>query len=247
MSGSCRTVVVTGASSGIGHAIVKEMAQEGAQLVLVGRDKRRLHDVADAVSAHAIAVEIVADDLLDAGAPARIIAAATAGGRRVDVLVHSAGVFEPAPIAETTPESLDRQWMVNVRAPYMLTRAALPHMDPGSSVIFLSSLAGHVGFHDSSAYCATKGAVDMVVRSLAIELAPRGVRINAVAPGIVRTPMNEAQFEAPGYERTIIDRTPARRVGRPSDIAPAVRFLASAAAEFIHGEIVRVDGGWTVQ
>jgi NAD(P)-dependent dehydrogenase (short-subunit alcohol dehydrogenase family) len=119
------------------------------------------------------------------------------------------------------------------------------HLTPASAFTIVSSIAGHVGFPNSSPYRATKGAVALVVKSLPMELAPKGVRVNAVAPGYVHTRMNAHLFEDEAYARSMLDVTPAGRVGEVEDIAPAVVFLASPAARYIHGASVLVDGSWT--
>ena len=135
--------VVTGASSGIGLATARALTAAGGSVLAVGRDEQRLADVgAGAV----LALDLTADE-----APARVVQAALDAYGRLDGVVHSAGVFEPMPFAEATRESLDRQWATNVRAPYLLTQAALPHLEAGASVVFVSSIAGHVGFPSSTA------------------------------------------------------------------------------------------------
>ncbi|GAA4533188.1 SDR family NAD(P)-dependent oxidoreductase [Amycolatopsis samaneae] len=239
-----RIAVVTGASSGIGAQIARELGAAGARLALVGRDTRRLTAVAEELTAAgAVAEPIVADLTTDAG-PSQVVGRALARFGGIDVLVHAAGVFLPTPFPDTTDEQLDAQWTTNVRAPFRLTRAAAEHLGDGSSVIFVSSICGHVGFPNSSAYCATKGAVELLVKSLTAEFAPRGIRVNAVAPGNVRTSINAHLLADPGYERQMLDSTPAGRVGEVGDIAPAVAFLASPAASYIHGASLLIDGGW---
>jgi NAD(P)-dependent dehydrogenase (short-subunit alcohol dehydrogenase family) len=243
-----KSVIVTGASSGIGAAIARAMAREGAYLTLVARDAGRLNETQRAVEEADGHVTSVAVDITADGAPQQIIEAALESFGAVDVLVHNAGIFEPVPFNEATLDSLDRQWAVNVRAPFAITQEALPHLRPGSSVIVITSLAGTVGFPHSTAYCATKGAAEMLVRSLAVELAPRGIRVNALAPGNVHTRMNAETYAAkPEYERSLIERTPAGRIGEADEIAPGVVFLASDAARFVYGATLAVDGGWVAQ
>jgi NAD(P)-dependent dehydrogenase (short-subunit alcohol dehydrogenase family) len=123
----------------------------------------------------------------------------------------------------------------------------VPHLQPGSAVIFLSSVSGYVGSANDSAYCASKGAVELIVKALGVELAPRGIRVNAVAPGDVRTPMNEAILAQPEVEARALAATPAGRIGEVTDISPAVVFLASEAASWVHGASLLIDGGATVQ
>ena len=151
------------------------------------------------------------------------------------------------PLADAPLEDFDVQWRVNVRAPYALTQAALPHLAPESSVIFVSSIAGQVAFTNSAAYCATKGAIEQLTKALAVELAPAQIRVNAIAPGNIRTPMNEELLRDPEYEQMYLDGTPYGRVGVVEDVAPLAVFLASDAARYIHGESILVDGGWAAR
>jgi NAD(P)-dependent dehydrogenase (short-subunit alcohol dehydrogenase family) len=164
----------------------------------------------------------------------------------LDILVSAAGIYKSQPIAETSSEDLDQVWAINVRAPYRLVQAALEHLQrDGGAVIFISSVTGHVGFANESAYAATKAALDGLVRALAVELAPWGIRVNGVAPGFTETPMNEA-FRR--HDEHLVERAirciPAGRLAQPRDIASAVAFLASEAASYIQGAIIPVDGNY---
>jgi NAD(P)-dependent dehydrogenase (short-subunit alcohol dehydrogenase family) len=135
-----------------------------------------------------------------------------------------------------------------VKGAFFMTQAVLPAMRACGSgkIINVASIAGLQGFSETTAYCATKGAVIAMTRALAVELGPAGINVNAVAPGNVATPFNEHLMSQPGYQERLIARTPAGRNGRPSDIAGAVAFLASAQADWVHGECLVVDGGWMV-
>jgi len=238
-----KVAVVTGASSGIGAAIAEALSEAGARVVLTGREEARLREVAARLGDH----HVVAADLAEDGAPATIVEEAVGAFGALNVLVHSAGIFWPKPFAAAPLSDFDAQFRINVRAPYALTQAALPHLTPDGSVIFISSIAGHVGFPSSTAYCGTKGAVELITKSLAMELAPVGVRVNAIAPGNIHTPMNARLFESEDYNRSMIERTPYGRVGVVEDIAPVAVFLASDAARYVHGESILVDGGWAAQ
>ena len=238
-----KVAVVTGASSGIGLTCAEAMSEAGARVVLVGRDAERLAACAGRCgTSHVVAVDLTA-----AEAPQRIVDETIEAFGALTTLLHMAGIFLPMPLTDAPLEDFDEQWRVNVRAPYALTKAALPHLAPDSSVIFVSSIAGQVAFPNSAAYCATKGAIEQLTKALAVELAPAGIRVNAIAPGNIRTPMNEELLKDPAYEQMYLDGTPYGRVGLVEDVAPLAVFLASDAARYIHGESILVDGGWAAR
>jgi NAD(P)-dependent dehydrogenase (short-subunit alcohol dehydrogenase family) len=242
-----KVAIITGASSGIGRAIAQAMGEAGARLVLVGRDPERLGETAAPIRAAGGEVhELVADVTAD-GAAGDIVDAAIGAFGGVDVLVNCAGVFLLGKPEESL-DLLDRQWETNVRAPYALAVRALPELRRrGGAIIFLSSIAGKIGFPTASAYCATKGAVELLTRSLAVEEGPNGVRVNAIAPGNVETSMNAHLMADPGYKRSMLDATPLGRNGRPADIAPLAVLLASEHSSFATGASVLVDGGWVAR
>jgi NAD(P)-dependent dehydrogenase (short-subunit alcohol dehydrogenase family) len=242
-----KVAIVTGASQGIGRAIAEALAAAGADVVVHGRDAKRLRAAAESVRRRGRRAVEVAADLTDGSAPDTLVGAALRELGSLDILVNNAAIFEPAPFEEGGLDSLDRHLDVNLRAPWALTLAAMPHLLNGGSVIFVSSIAGHAAFPDSSAYCATKGAIELLTKSLAVEYGARGVRVNAVAPGNVKTEMN-ARFRAePGYEEAMDARTPTGRHGDPEEIAGAVVFLASDAGRYAQGASFLVDGGWLAQ
>ncbi|MFG2196071.1 SDR family NAD(P)-dependent oxidoreductase [Streptomyces sp. NPDC048639] len=243
---SGKVAVVTGASSGIGAEIARAIGEAGASVVLTGRSQDRLERSADAVAATGAALATVAVDVRADDAPRTIVDTAVDRFGRIDVLVHSAGIYAQASLEETTDELFDDQWFTNVRAPFRLTRAARPHLGPGAAVIFVSSMSGHVGSPDDSAYCTSKGAVELMVKALATELAPAGIRVNAVAPGNVHTPINR-ELITPEVEKEIVAATPAGRVGLVHDISPAVVYLASDASAYVVGASLPVDGGFIAQ
>ena len=231
-----RVALVTGASSGIGAECAAELARRGAQVLLTGRDAGRL-DAAVRATGAPDRCEAITADLVDDGAPERVAARCAERFGRVDVIVHSAGAYVNEPFEQAKLASFDRLFALNVRAPYALTLAALPHMADGASVIFISSVFGQIGLEGASAYCATKGAIEQLTKSLALDLAPRGIRVNAVAPGFILTALNEANF---GHETDDQARDrgqhagragsgPSARSRRPSPTWPPTRRRSSRA------------------
>jgi NAD(P)-dependent dehydrogenase (short-subunit alcohol dehydrogenase family) len=240
-------VVITGASSGIGAATARVLGRAGAHVALVGRDAARLDAIrAEVVDAGGAATVLPADLERGEDAMALIPRVLEAVGR-IDALVHNAGVYEPAPIAQTTLESLDRQWTIHVRSPFIITQQALPHLHEGAAIVFVSSTVATSGFSGCSAYTATKGAVEAMARALAAELAPR-IRVNTIAPGFVMSPMVTTQIDAnPDLEGFLRSKTPVGFVGEPADIAHSIAFACSPLSRYMHGAKLVVDGGWTAQ
>jgi 3-oxoacyl-[acyl-carrier protein] reductase len=163
-------------------------------------------------------------------------------GDRMDILVANAGVSKAATIAETTVEDFDELFAVNVRAPFFLVQQLLPALCKGSSIIFTSSLAARASVGNLNAYAATKGAVETLVKHFAAALGMRGIRVNAVAPGVVETEMSNFTKTDAGRELTL-GMQALKRIAQPDDIAPVVRFLASDDARWVTGESIHVDGG----
>jgi NAD(P)-dependent dehydrogenase (short-subunit alcohol dehydrogenase family) len=162
--------------------------------------------------------------------------------------VLTASLFDPRPLEATTLESMDTQWRTNVAAPLITVREAVPLMPDGGSIVLIGSTVASVGFPGCSAYTATKGAIASLSRALAIELAPKNIRVNLVVPGYVRTPMLQPHLDAnEGYEDWILGRTPSGRIGGPDDLAPSILFLLSDMSTYVDGASLVVDGGWTAQ
>jgi NAD(P)-dependent dehydrogenase (short-subunit alcohol dehydrogenase family) len=236
--------VVTGASRGIGAEVARALALAGAAgVTLIARDRAALDAVAEEVRRLGAEAAVIACDVTDG---ARLEPAVRALGR-VDVLVHAAGVNVPQSLADLDLAVTDDLWATNVRAALHLTKLALPLMPAGGVVVLLSSQMGHVGARRRSAYCATKHAVEGVTKALAVELAPRGIRVVAIAPTFVETPMTTPFLADAGFRAEVLSQIPLGRLGTVQDVAAAVRFAASPAAAMITGSSIRVDGGWTAR
>jgi NAD(P)-dependent dehydrogenase (short-subunit alcohol dehydrogenase family) len=243
-----KPVIVTGASSGIGAATAKALGQAGAAVVLVGRDQGRLQSAKESVEGAGGKAHVVEAELTDIAAAEGVVTKAVEAFGSIYGIVHSASVFDPRPLEETTPESAEEQWLANVAAPLFMTRAALPHLAERSAIVFIASTTGSVGFPGCSAYSATKGAVIALSRALAVELAPKGVRVNTVVPGYVRTPMLQPHLDSnEGYEEWIVSQTPQARIAGPEELATNIVFMLSGLSEYVHGATLVVDGGWVAR
>lgn len=239
-----KTALVTGASRGIGRSAALALAQSGAQvLVHYGHGAKEAKAVVEEIRASGGKAEAIGADLSSPTGPADLARKVQAiVGDRLDILVANAGVSQAASIEDTTIEDFDRQFAVNVRAPFFLVQQLLPILGERSSIVFTSSLAAHAAVGMLPAYAATKGAIDTLVRHFAAILGPRGIRVNAVAPGVVDTDMSSFAKTDVGRDYTLGIQA-LKRVAQPDDIGGAIAFLASDAARWITGETLRVDGG----
>ncbi len=237
-----RTALVTGASGGIGAAVARALDHAGTRVALTARDRPALDAVAAELTHDPVVIEA---DLATAETPADLATRAVAALGHVDILVNNAAVAARLATVEVDAELIDRLYAVNVRAPLLLTAALIPSLGEHGhgSVVNLSSVSGVVGTPKRSAYAATKGAIDAMTRSLAVELGPLGIRVNSVAPGVVDTDLWARNKTVPGVVERIEEMTPLRRWAQPDDIADVVVFLASDAARFVTGETLCADGG----
>ncbi len=239
-----KTALVTGASRGIGRAAAIALAAAGAQVLIhYGSNAAEARSVVDRIKAAGGRAEAVGADLASPDGAHKLAAKVRdVVGDRLDILVANAGISRAASIEETTMADFDALFAVNVRAPYFLVQQLLPILKEGSSVVFTSSLAAHAAVGNLSAYAATKGAIDTLVKHFALILGSRGVRVNAVAPGVVETDMSSFAKTDAGRDFTL-GMQALKRVAQPDDIAGAIAFLASDAARWVSGDTLRVDGG----
>jgi NAD(P)-dependent dehydrogenase (short-subunit alcohol dehydrogenase family) len=239
-----RTALVTGAGRGIGRGCAVALARAGADLVLVSRSPDELEETAEGVRALGRHARPVALDVTDTKSIRHLIVELPA----LDVLVVSAGGNIPEPLLDVTEEHLDALLALNVRATFVTVQAAARRMmGQGGSIVLLSSQMGHVGAAGRTVYCTTKHAVEGLTKAAAVELAPRGIRVNAVAPTFVETPMTAPFLADDRFRAEVEGRIPLGRVGRVDDVTAGVVFLASDAAALVTGTSLLVDGGWTAQ
>jgi 3-oxoacyl-[acyl-carrier protein] reductase len=241
---SGKTALVTGASRGIGRATALALAKAGAQVVVhYGSGAREAEVVVAEIRraggrAEAVGADLSAPD--GAHKLARQVRALI--GDRLDILVANAGTSKAATIEETTVEDFDKLFAVNVRAPFFLVQQLLPILGSGGSIVLVSSLAAHAVVGTLSAYAATKGAIDTLVKHFAVVLGERGIRVNAVAPGVVATDMSSFTKTDAG-RNSALGMQALKRLAQPDDIGSVVAFLVSDDARWITGDTVRVDGG----
>jgi 3-oxoacyl-[acyl-carrier protein] reductase len=243
---SGKVAVVTGASKGIGAAIAKQLAADGARVVVNYATSREGADkvVKDIREAGGEAIAVGASIPKEAEIE-KLFAETQSAYGKVDVLVNNAGVYAFAPLEKITVDEYRRQYDTNVLGLLLTTKAALPYFpDEGGSVINISSVASTLAPPASSVYSSTKGAVDTITKALAKELAARKIRVNAINPGFVVTEgVHSAGIAGSDFERGAVAATPLGRAGQPEDIAPPVAFLASDEARWITGETIFVSGG----
>lgn len=246
-----KTALITGAARGIGRAIAEAYVAEGAKVAIADRLAHEAAETAAALGPNAMAVTMDVTDLASIAAGVAAVEAAWGG---VDILVNNAGIFNMASIDKVTVEDYRRQYDVNVGGTIFAIQAVVPGMKTrgGGAIINFSSQAGRRGEPNIVLYCSTKAAVISITQSLALELAKDNIRVNAIAPGVIDTPMwdvVDAQFakyegKAPGQKKREVGlAVPMGRMGRPDDIAGPCVFLASEEARYVTAQTLNVDGG----
>ena len=242
-----RLALVTGSSGGIGLALARGLAQAGAAVVLNGRDAARLEQArallaSEGLQVHARAFDVTQRDAVDAG-----VAAIEAGLGAIDVLVNNAGMTRRGPFHELAPADWDAVLRTNVDSIFHVGQAVAKHMvgRRRGRIINICSVMSELGRPGTAAYTASKGAVKMLTKGMAIDLGPLGINVNGIGPGYFKTELTEPLVNDPAFSAWLVNRTPSRRWGEVEDLAGAAVFLASDASRFVNGHILYVDGGVT--
>ena len=239
-----KTALVTGASRGMGRATALALAADGARVIVhYGRNADEAKAVVDQIRAAGGRADAIAADLAAPDGAHRLAAQVRdLIGDKLDIFVSNAGISKAAAFEDMTVIDFDNLFAVNVRAPYFLMQQLLPMLRDGGSVVFVSSLGARTAVGNLSAYASTKGAIGTLVKYFAAALGPRGIRVNAVAPGVIDTDMSN--FTKTEEGRTAVKAMQSlKRIGQPDDVASVIAFLASDGARWITGDTIAVDGG----
>ena len=237
-----KTALVTGASGGIGAAIARALHAQGASVVLSGTRLDVLEALAAELGPRAFAC---AADLRQAGAADALLAAAETAAGPLSILVNNAGLTRDMLALRMKDEDWQAVLDVDLSAPFRLARDALRHMQPGSAIINITSTFAVVGGLRGGPYSAAKGGLTALTTHIACQYGAHGIRCNAVAPGVIQTPMTEERLQDPRFRRMQIEMTPHQRLGTVEDVASTVAFLCSPGGSFLNGQTIVVDGGWS--
>ena len=244
-----KVALVTGGGQGIGRAIALEFGKEGAKVVVTGRTMDKLEGVANEIKKNGGKALAIAGDVSKMADVDRMVSGTVKKFGRLDILVNCAGVLFSADLAHHTEKLWDDTIDINLKGSFLTTQRAVPEMlkKGKGKVIHIASIAGQIGFPNSVAYCASKGGIMGMTKAMAMELAPKKINVNCLAPGDVATPLNEHLLSKPKYLKSRVDNTPYGRVGRVQDIAPGAVYLASDESDFVNGITLTIDGGLIIQ
>jgi len=244
---SGKVALITGAGKGLGEQMALALAEAGADMALAGRNMKNLESVADRVRKMGRRAVTIKADVRRKAEVTRMVKRAAHVLKRIDILVNNAGIMHRVPTAESSLQSWKESIETNLTGPFLCMKACFSIMarQGGGTIINLSSVAGLVGRPNAAAYCASKAGVANLTRALALEWAPYGIRVNAIAPGQFETDMGAPLLKDKKALRAFLKNVPLRRIGNPREIGPLAVLLASDASAFITGAIISIDGGTT--
>lgn len=248
MENQKKTVIITGASSGIGRATALLFAKNGAQVIAIGRNEKELLSLRDESNGNGGSIKIQLTDIRETSQVERLMNEIVHNFNQLDVLINAAGIIQNGSIEDTLLEDWDKMININLRAVFYFSQKCIPHLEKSKgNIVNVSSVAGTRAFPNILAYCVSKAAVDQLTRCSALELAPKGIRVNAVNPGVVETKLHKrAGMKEDDYVNFLKHSEtthPIGRVGQPEEIAELIYFLASEKAGWITGATYEIDGG----
>lgn len=243
---SKKTAIVTGARRGIGKGIAVALAEEGYDIVVSDIDQKDCDSVAKELENMGVKAIGVKCDVSNKSEVENLFKTVRKEFGKADVLVNNAGIFPFTPFDKMEEADWNKVLDINLKSVFLCSKEAIKIMPEGGRIINISSIASFVGFEGLVHYCASKGGMNAMIRALALELAPKKITVNAVAPGAIETPGASEGLDEKAKKQTI-ETIPLKRMGQPKDIADAVVFLASDKAEYITGQTIIVDGGWTLR
>jgi NAD(P)-dependent dehydrogenase (short-subunit alcohol dehydrogenase family) len=243
-----KVALVTGASSGIGYQVAKTLAMAGAKVGVTARTATKLQDLCDEINTEGGTAAAYPADMLDMDAIASCLENVNKNFGRLDIVVHCAGMTIKGPLQDMAPQDWDTVLNTNLNSAYHLARLSWKYLArPGardySKFIAIGSVGTFLGIPMSAAYCASKGGLVQLVKTLAVEWASQQINVNAVCPGYVLTPLSESVLKMGETYQKVLSRIPQKRIGSPKDISDAILFLASSSADYITGTTLNVDGG----
>lgn len=243
---SGKVVLITGAGSGLGEGYALTFGEAGSVVICAGRNKERLDKTVREIQANGGTAKSIPVDVTDLDSIKSLVGAAEAEFGRIDVLVNNAGYENIQPFTEVTDQVYDDIMNVNLKGVFFTAQevAKVMKRTGGGKIINIGSLGSYIGLAESSVYCATKGGVIQLSKTMAIELGEFNIQVNCLAPGYFITPMTQPFYDDPEHRAWIESRIPLHQWGTPLDLAGPVLFLASAASNYVTGETIKVDGGW---
>ncbi|MGK7295298.1 MAG: SDR family oxidoreductase [Candidatus Wenzhouxiangella sp. M2_3B_020] len=243
-----RVALVTGASRGIGRSIAETLAERGASVWLMARGRDHLDEAAAGLESAGYPVETVSADVADPDARAAAVADITARVGRLDILVNNAGFNIRKPALELEADEVESVLRTNLLAAFELSRDLhdLLGRSRSAAIVNVSSVAGRTHLRTGAAYAMSKAGIDQMTRNLAVEWAADGIRVNAVAPWYIETPLARQVLDDADYLQEVLSRTPLKRIGRPEEVAATVAFLCMEGSGYITGQVIPVDGGFTI-
>ena len=244
MSLKNKVALVTGASKGIGRGIALNLAQAGCALAIADIDEASLGAVAQEITALGVKVATIKCDVSQKSEVEEMNKKTVTELGALDILVNNAGIYPFKPFMELSEGDWDKVIDINLKSVFLCSQAAAKVMPSGGRIIDISSVASVIGFAGLTHYCASKGGINGLIRAMALELADKKITVNAVAPGAIKTPGAQGTEES---EKQTVAMIPLARMGQPEDIANAVAFLAAEASSYITGQVIIVDGGWTLR